>query len=63
MQKSITDTSILWLLSKKDYKIDDEISIKEYSRGVATGKEMTVRVKNILKDCTGIEDAYCVIGF
>lgn len=48
---------------KKDYKIDDEISIKEYSRGVATGKEMTVRVKNILKDCTGIEDAYCVIGF
>lgn len=48
---------------KKDYQMNDEITIKEYRHGEPTGKEMTVKVKNVLQDCTGIEDAYCVIGF
>lgn len=48
---------------KKDYRINDEIRIKEYRQGMPTGKEMTVKVKNVVQDCTGIEDSYCVIGF
>lgn len=49
--------------SKKDYRFDDKITLKEYRQGEATGREITVKVKNVVQDCTGIEDKYCVIGF
>lgn len=48
---------------KKDYQFDDKITLKEYSKGEPTGKELVVKVKNVVQDCTGIEDGYCVIGF
>lgn len=48
---------------KKDYQFDDKITLKEYCKGEPTGKELVVKVKNVVQDCTGIEDGYCVIGF
>lgn len=48
---------------KKDYRFDDTITLKEYRQGEPTGREITVKVKNVVQDCTGIEDKYCVIGF
>lgn len=48
---------------KKDYRFDDTITLKEYRQGEPTGREIMVKVKNVVQDCTGIEDKYCVIGF
>lgn len=48
---------------KKDYRFDDTITLKEYRNGEASGREIVVKVKNVVQDCTGIEDKYCVIGF
>lgn len=48
---------------KKDYRFDDTITLKEYRHGESTGREIVVKVKNVVQDCTGIEDKYCVIGF
>lgn len=47
----------------KDYRAEDTVTLKEYRKGEPTGKELVVKLKNIVKDCTGIEDGYCVIGF
>lgn len=48
---------------KKDYRFNDTITLKEYCNGETSGKEIVVKVKNVVQDCTGIEDKYCVIGF
>lgn len=47
----------------KEYREDDTVTLKEYLKGEPTGKALVVKLKNIVKDCTGIEDGYCVIGF
>lgn len=47
----------------KGYQFDDTITLKEYIKGEPSGKEIIVKVKNVVQGCAGITDGYCVIGF
>lgn len=51
-------------LRKNDrgYKEGDTIVLHEYKDGTTTGRTITKKIVYMLKDFTGLEDGYCILG-
>lgn len=46
----------------RDYKIGDELVMKEYKDGEETGREINAMIDYILEDYTGLTEGYCILG-
>lgn len=59
----IASGQLTFLLEKKDSFGEGEVLVvKESDRGTLTGRALTLAIKYIMQDWTGLEDNYCILG-
>lgn len=51
------------LLERDDFRIGEELTLKEYAAGEETGRNLVADIAYIWEDWTGLEEDYCIIGF
>lgn len=55
------DARSFLLLVDKGYKKDDTIIMHRMTKGERDAYQLEARVKEVIKDCTGLEDKYCIL--
>lgn len=46
----------------RNYKVGDRLCLNEYTDGVCTGRYIEADIVYVLKDYSGLEDGYCILG-
>lgn len=49
----------------KDYRIGDKLVIEEWNKGQYTGSTFSPNrpIQYILRDCEGLQEGYCILGW